>query len=142
MRGVLVVALALGLTAANATLRADEDPLMPAIPKAEGERCVADIALMRREHMNLLSHECDDTMRKGIRKGQFSLKECLVCHAAAGPDGKAVSAESPRHFCRACHDYAAVRVDCFECHASRPGEAAVVRRAVGPLYGLAGVRSK
>jgi hypothetical protein len=31
-----------------------------------------------------------------------------------------VTVSSPQHFCRSCHDYAAVKVDCFECHASRP----------------------
>jgi hypothetical protein len=37
-----------------------------------------------------------------------------------GKDGKAVSVESKDHFCASCHSYAAVRVDCFECHASTP----------------------
>jgi len=33
-----------------------------------------------------------------------------------------VTVDDPQHFCRTCHDYAAVRPDCFQCHASRPGE--------------------
>ncbi|MEJ2035783.1 MAG: hypothetical protein P8X69_06795, partial [Maritimibacter sp.] len=36
--------------------------------------------------------------------------------------GTPVTAEDPRHFCRVCHDYAAVEVDCFMCHRSTPDE--------------------
>ena len=34
--------------------------------------------------------------------------------------GKAITVAEPEHFCRSCHDYAAVTIDCFQCHASRP----------------------
>ena len=43
-----------------------------------------------------------------------------LLHQVKGADGRAVTVSSPQHFCRSCHDYAAVKVDCFECHASRP----------------------
>jgi len=62
-------------------------------------------------------------MLRGIRSKQHSLKECVSCHAVEGPDAMAVSFESEKHFCRSCHDYAAVAIDCFECHASRPDTA-------------------
>ena len=26
----------------------------------------------------------------------------------------------PKHFCRSCHDYESVSIDCFECHVSKP----------------------
>jgi hypothetical protein len=30
------------------------------------------------------------------------------------------------HFCQSCHNYAAVKIDCFECHSSKPaGNAAM-----------------
>ncbi len=77
---------------------------------------------MRRNHMELLKHQRDETMLKGKRSEQYSLKECLSCHAVYGPDAIAVTAASPAHFCRSCHDYAAVSIDCFQCHASRPDE--------------------
>ena len=35
-------------------------------------------------------------------------------------EGMAVSVKDERHFCRTCHDFAAVTVDCFQCHASKP----------------------
>jgi hypothetical protein len=92
----------------------------PLIPRGRGERCVADTEFMRRNHMTMLRHQRDATMREGVRSKQFSLSECIACHAVTGPDKKPVSIASPVHFCRACHDYAAVQIDCFQCHASRP----------------------
>jgi len=93
---------------------------LPKLPRGQGEACVADTDWMRRNHMTALMHQRDDTVRDGMRDKRFSLKGCLDCHAVEGADGKPVTAASPRHFCRSCHDYAAVRMDCFECHASRP----------------------
>ncbi len=93
---------------------------LPVIPKGQGEACVADTAFMRRNHMSMLRHQRDETMRQGIRGNLYSLEECVACHAVAGPDGMPLTVSSPQHFCRACHDYAAVSIDCFQCHASRP----------------------
>ena len=95
----------------------------PAVAKGRGDKCVAPTDWMRRNHMSVLKHQRDDTVHEGIRTTQFSLKGCIDCHAVKGSDGKAVAVSDPKHFCRTCHDYAAVRVDCFDCHASRPGEA-------------------
>lgn len=92
----------------------------PIIPRGQGEKCVEDTDFMRRNHMILLMQQRDDTMLKGIRNGRFGLKECVACHAVAGPDGMPVTVTSSKHFCRSCHDYAAVNIDCFQCHASRP----------------------
>jgi len=97
-----------------------ENPLLPAIPEGQGERCVEDTDFMRRNHMDLLKHQRDETTLKGVRTTQHSLKECLDCHVVYGPNAAAVTYSSPAHFCRSCHDYAAVSIDCFECHASRP----------------------
>lgn len=93
---------------------------VPVIPRGQGETCVADTAFMRRNHMTLLKHQRDETMRQGIRGNLYSLAECIACHAVAGPDAQPLTVDSPQHFCRACHDYAAVSIDCFQCHASRP----------------------
>ncbi|MDA7947084.1 MAG: hypothetical protein MPJ78_06365 [Hyphomicrobiaceae bacterium] len=94
--------------------------LVPSPQKGKGDACVADTDFMRRYHMTVLNHQRDDTVHNGIRTKQFSLKECIACHAVQGEDARPVSIESPKHFCRTCHDYAAVKIDCFECHASRP----------------------
>lgn len=93
---------------------------VPAIPRGQGETCVAETGFMRRNHMTLLRHQRDDTMRRGIRGNPYSLEECISCHAVTGPDAMPLTVDSPQHFCRACHDYAAVSIDCFQCHASRP----------------------
>ncbi len=92
----------------------------PAITRGKGESCVAETDFMRRNHMNLLAHQRDATMRRGIRTTRFSLKECVACHAVPGSEGTPVGADDPRFFCNSCHEYTAVRIDCFQCHASRP----------------------
>jgi predicted CXXCH cytochrome family protein len=94
--------------------------LAPVIPKAKGEKCVADTEFMRRNHMTMLKHQRDDTMREGARDGKFALKECVSCHAVQGANGQPVGIDSSKHFCRTCHDYAAVSLDCFSCHNSKP----------------------
>lgn len=99
---------------------ASNNPLLPVIPPGQGDTCVEDTDFMRRNHMELLKHQRDETLLEGVRSEQHSLKECLGCHAVYGPDAVAVTAASPAHFCRSCHDYAAVSIDCFQCHASRP----------------------
>ena len=80
--------------------------LAPVPHKGKGDACVADTDFMRRYHMTVLNHQRDDTVHDGIRTKQFSLKECIACHAVPGEDARPVSIESPKHFCRTCHDYA------------------------------------
>ena len=118
--GLLVFAL-LGVAS---VVVADEggDSLLPVIPAGQGDSCVEDTGFMRRNHMELLEHQRDETMLKGVRTKQHSLQGCLSCHVVYGADSVPVTAASPDHFCRSCHDYAAVSIDCFQCHASRPGE--------------------
>ncbi len=84
---------------------------------AKGDKCVRDEDYMRRNHMKLLKHQRDDTMRKGIRGSQDSLKNCIECHV--NPKTNSV-ASTKEDFCMGCHSYAAVKLDCFECHSSKP----------------------
>ncbi|MBI3434022.1 MAG: sulfur reduction protein DsrJ [Proteobacteria bacterium] len=115
---------------------AGDAPWLPKPARGQGDKCVADTDWMRRNHMTALLQQRDLTVHDGIRTMRFSLKGCIACHAVKGADEQPVTAESPKHFCRTCHDYAAVRVDCFECHASRPeagaGAAALPARAATP----------
>ncbi len=108
------------------------ESLRPVVPKGKGSQCVADTEFMRRNHMKVLTHNRKDTVRRGVRGGKFSLKRCVTCHAVQGDSGKAVSFKSPKHFCRACHDYAAVRIDCFECHRSTPPNKKTARWRLPP----------
>ena len=72
---------------------------MPVIKIENGGACVAPTAEMRRDHMKMLLHQRDGTMRQGLRDARFSLKNCVDCHASRetgsvlGKDG----------FCSSCH---------------------------------------
>ena len=89
----------------------------PVIETARGGSCVGPSAFMRRNHMTLLKQQRDDTLRRGIRTGKYSLKACVACHASQTT--QSVNA-APSNFCQSCHNYAAVKIDCFECHANTP----------------------
>ncbi|MCI0505684.1 MAG: hypothetical protein L0Z73_06185 [Gammaproteobacteria bacterium] len=92
----------------------------PDIPKGKGDRCVEDTDYMRKNHMELLLHQRDETMYRGIRTKKHSLKECIDCHAVNDNTGQPVSHLDSKHFCVQCHEYASVKIDCFDCHASKP----------------------
>ena len=85
----------------------------PVVVIAQPGQCVADTGFMRRNHMELLKHDRDRTVRAGVRKVQASLKACVDCHASRRTGS--VNA-SPEDFCASCHAYAGVSLDCFECH--------------------------
>ncbi len=127
--GLLSLALAAGLLgaagfaawAADSSASAGRTPV-PHPPKGRGDHCVADREFMRRNHMAMLLHQRGETVHLGERGMRYSLAACVDCHAVTGADGVPVTYANPKHFCRSCHDYAAVSIDCFECHASRPGE--------------------
>lgn len=99
---------------------AESGRIGPDIPKGIGKADVEDRQFMRIHHMELLKHDRDNTVLLGERKINFSLKQCIACHAVNGADAKPVGIQSSQHFCRSCHDYAAVKIDCFDCHNSKP----------------------
>jgi predicted CXXCH cytochrome family protein len=90
----------------------------PAKPAAADE-CVEPVDVMRREHMNFLLHQRDETVLEGKRDSKYSLTGCMDCHNPTQADGKLLRYPDPRHFCADCHRYASVKIDCFECHADR-----------------------
>lgn len=85
---------------------------LPAIKIEKPGACVAPTAEMRRDHMKMLMHQRDRTMRQGVRAPRFSLKNCIECHASA----KTGSVLGKEGFCESCHAYASVSMDCFDCH--------------------------
>ena len=109
--GVLAVLVAAAGLADAGEKRAARVPL-PAVKIENGKTCVAPTAEMRRDHMDMLLHQRDRTMRQGLREPRFSLKNCVDCHAAR-ETGSVLGKEG---FCSSCHEYAAVKMDCFECH--------------------------
>lgn len=93
---------------------------VPDIPHGKGDKCVEPTDVMRKNHMEMILHQRDETMHRGIRTKKYSLKECLNCHAVKGDDSQPVGFDNPKHFCRVCHSYASVSIDCFDCHNSKP----------------------
>jgi hypothetical protein len=109
--GIIAAVLALAGVADAGEQRASRVAL-PTVKIEKGEACVAPTAQMRRDHMKMLLHQRDGTMRQGLREPRFSLKNCVDCHASRAT-GSVLGKEG---FCSSCHAYAAVSMDCFECH--------------------------
>ena len=86
-------------------------PVPNMVTENEG-KCIAPPEEMRRNHMEMLKHQRDRTMRQGIRGEPASLNACIECHASK----KTGSVLGKGDFCESCHAYAAVKLDCFECH--------------------------
>ncbi len=87
---------------------------------AQTESCVEPTAYMRRNHMDLLKHKREQTMRQGIRTDKHRLTDCISCHADRDESGQYISVTAEEQFCRACHQAVAVKPDCFDCHRSTP----------------------
>lgn len=90
---------------------------IPDLDIGQGGHCVDDPRFMRSNHMKQLLQQRDQTMRQGIRGGKYSLAGCVDCHASKVNHSVL---GSNRNFCQGCHVYAAVKIDCFECHSSVP----------------------
>ncbi len=95
---------------------------VPNVPKAEGGECVAPPEVMRKNHMKFLKHDRDLRVQKGGTNIDYSLKKCIGCHVVRDDAGSPVSYDNPAHFCRSCHQYVAVKIDCFSCHNSKPDQ--------------------
>lgn len=84
------------------------------------QECVEPEEEMRRNHMEYILHQRDDTVYEGIRTRQYALEECINCHASQDASGEYIRVEDSRHFCASCHTYASVNIDCFQCHSDVP----------------------
>lgn len=119
----LVALGAVVLTAAALAWAGSEAPAQSGAPKpvitkaVKGEHCVESNEFMRRNHMKVLMHQRDETVLEGIRTKKFSLKQCIECHASEKTGSVAASKDD---FCVSCHSYAAVQIDCFDCHSTKP----------------------
>jgi len=97
----------------------------PVVSVDETTQCIDSPEVMRRTHMEMLKHQRDRTVRLGERGVKVTLNACIDCHAGKGAGAAAGSAiGSPDAFCESCHRYAAVTLDCFDCHQPRPSSAA------------------
>jgi hypothetical protein len=119
--GCLLLASSLSVFAGGGNIQVTAGRVpQPVVESAIGGNCVEDPAFMRRNHMELLKHQRDDTLRGGVRTGKYSLRTCIECHAS---QSTASVISEKTNFCQSCHSYTAVRIDCFECHASKPRSA-------------------
>lgn len=144
----LLAALAAALTLAGALpAAADEDhgdhehasgkpgrtPLpVFTINTERGDKCVQPESVMRRDHMKFILHQRDQTMHQGIRTTQYSLKNCVDCHA----DARTNSVLGKDGFCASCHKYASVSIDCFSCHSDKREPAATEAAATSAARAL------
>ncbi len=115
MRAMALLGALAVLAPAPAGAQAGANQAAPSTAKAG--QCVEDTQFMRRNHMDLLKHHRNETMRKGIRTTRHSLKQCVECHASSKTGSVAASKDD---FCASCHAYAAVKLDCWDCHATKP----------------------
>jgi hypothetical protein len=99
-----------------ASADATEGYRMPKLDIGKGGQCVEEPQWMRKNHMQVLLQQRDETVHQGIRDGKYSLKNCIECHASTRDDSVIGRADS---FCEGCHRYEAVKIDCFECHSGK-----------------------
>ncbi len=123
-RWVAWIVAALALAAVAEQARRVPLPAPQQVPPEVATSCVEDTDVMRHKHFEFILHQRDETMHWGIRTSKHSLKKCLNCHVQPRADGSYPKHTDPDHFCNACHEYAAVRIDCFECHFDGPEKAA------------------
>ena len=96
------------------------DVTLPSYPKGKGKSCVEPTDVMRRDHFEYLMHHRQISVHLGVRSKRHSLVGCVDCHASQADDGTYISVNEPGQFCRSCHVYTAVKIDCFSCHAAGP----------------------
>jgi len=90
----------------------------PTIVKAKGEKCVKPTDVMRKRHFEFILPHGDEAEQRGIGTERYSLTECIECHATRDESGTYLPIDAKGQFCESCHSYAAVSMDCFQCHAS------------------------
>lgn len=117
-------AMAVGMAFLAIPLSVNAEVPRPDVPEANAtfsdtQGCVEPTEEMRKNHMEYILHQRDETLRQGVRAGKYSLQECIDCHVPQ-PEEKVVRIDSEEHFCQSCHSYAAVKIDCFSCHRDTP----------------------
>jgi hypothetical protein len=116
-----LVRLALLAAAAGLALSAqaaDGGVPKPVIKIETEGKCIAPAEEMRLHHMEMLKHQRDKTLREGVRGAKVSLNGCIECHASK-KTGSVIGQDD--NFCQSCHAYAAVNLDCWDCHQPKAG---------------------
>ncbi len=122
-KGLLALGVVVLTTAVLAWAGSESKPKAGGAPKpviqkaVKGEQCVEDTDYMRRNHMVVLDVHRDKVVIEGIRTKKHSLKECINCHASETTGSVAAAKDD---FCVSCHSFASVKIDCFDCHSTKP----------------------
>lgn len=119
-QSLLYVVLAAVMVMVSLPVGAEGWTPRPAIVKGTGEKCVEPTNVMRKRHFEFILHQRDEAVHSGIRTERHSLTECVECHAVKDEEGSFIPVDAPGQFCSSCHSYAAVSMDCFQCHATIP----------------------
>ncbi len=77
---------------------------MPELQTPKGKPCMHEPEWMKRNHMDMLKHQREITVREGVRVRNETLQNCSTCHT------------SRAQFCDRCHNYVNVDPGCFQCH--------------------------
>jgi hypothetical protein len=117
---LLLAAVLAGASALAGPVLADEAWKQGNSKAAGLEQCVEPTDWMRRNHMELIKHQRYKTVHQGVRIESKSLAGCVYCHVQYDAAAKPIAINSDGQFCDRCHDYAAVTLDCFQCHATVP----------------------
>jgi hypothetical protein len=120
-RLALIVSMLLFVVTALSACNSQPPKLMEAVKQFDTEKELQEhLSHIRKDHMDLLRHKRDETMIRGIRTKENSLRGCIDCHVPAQHNGKVLRHEDPEHFCATCHNYVAADPDCFQCHVDHP----------------------
>jgi len=121
IQSIILTSLVLMLGAGLSACDSKPPELMKAVKQFESDEVRdAHVKNMRKNHMDELLHKRDETMIKGIRTEENSLKACISCHVPEKHNGKVLRHTDPEHFCSTCHGYVAMKLDCFQCHVDHP----------------------
>jgi len=120
VRGSLLSVGLAGALCALGVQAAGDSHVVPGSRAATLKHCVAPTPFMRRKHMELILHQRDITVHTGVRSTKYSIDDCVACHVSYTAEHKPIPIDGEGQFCDTCHEYAAVHLDCFECHATVP----------------------
>jgi len=136
VRGSLISVGLAGVLCASAVQAAGESYVVPGSQAAQLDSCVEPTEFMRRNHMEVIKHQRDETVHNGIRSTKHSLAGCIECHVSSSSGEGPVPVNADGQFCRACHEYAAVGMNCFGCHTNVPDSVDAVAGAQGAGSGF------
>ena len=118
---VIIITLMLFVITGITACDSEPPQLMKAVKQFNTEEELKEhMSHIRKDHMDLLFHKRDETVIKGIRTEENSLKGCINCHVPEEHNGEILRHTNPEHFCSTCHGYVAAQLDCFQCHVDHP----------------------